>query len=492
MSAELVLVFALAAPLVHAALVSLLTRPPGLRDVVHIGSAILLAGAATFLVRAVGAPAPVRIALAEPLPHVQLAFAVEPLGAMMACLIAGLGVLLAIHTAGSVRAMGEKSPARMMAFIALSTAAAMGAAYSANLFTFFVCSQALTLTSFPLVAHAGDEESRKAARIYLGTLLTASIGLFLPAMVWTYAVAGTLEFKVGGVLAGHVETPAANLLLVLYVLGLAATALPPLHRWLFASTQAPFPALTAIQAVMVVPVGCLGLLKVTSYIFGAALNDAELAAQGLLILAGAAMCYAALIALSKQDLRERLAYAVMAQSLAVVMGALLARPQGTAAAALQVVALACAAATLLMATGAVHAATGRIQARDFHGLGRAMPWTMAGFAIGAASMIGAPPFSGAWSKFFLLLATADRGASDLGYLWAAGIIGVAAVLMFASLGPLAANALAGRAPTDPFKRPDGASIMLVAPVIMGAAATLWLLLMANPIVWYLRPMWTPP
>jgi multicomponent Na+:H+ antiporter subunit D len=213
--------------------------------------------------------------------------------------------------------------------------------------------------------------------------------------------------------------------------------------------------------------------------------QAALAAQGLLILAGATMCVAALIALSKQDLRERLAYSCMAQSAAAAMGALLGIPAGLFAAALQIVALACAAATLLMAAGAVYVATGRRDAADTKGLGRLMPWTFAGFALASASMIGMPPFAGAWSKLWLISAAANSG-----YVWAAVLAGAAAILTFAHLGPLAANALVGRASADVFKRPDGASILLVAPVVLCAGATLWLLLAADPLSLFLSPLWS--
>ena len=235
------------------------------------------------------------------------------------------------------------------------------------------------------------------------------------------------------------------------------------------------------------PAGGVGLLKIAAYVFGTtALAEASLAARGLLVLVGVSMCSAALVALSKQDLRERLAYSGMAQSMAVTMGALLALPVGLFAASLQVVAASTAAATLMMAAGTVFAATGRRDVADYAGLGRVMPWTFAGFALASASMIGMPPFSGAWAKVWLIAA-----ASSAGLVWAAVLAGVAAVLTFVHLGPLAANALAGRAPTDAFKRPDGASIMLAAPVILCAAATLWLLVLADPLATFLSPLWTP-
>ena len=171
----------------------------------------------------------------------------------------------------------------------------------------------------------------------------------------------------------------------------------------------------------------------------------------------------------------------------ICMPALLALPAGAFAAALQLVSLTCAGATLVMAAGTVFATTARTAIADYSGLGRVMPWTFAAFALGAASMIGMPPFSGAWAKLWLITAAADAGLH-----WASVMVGVTAVLTFAHLAPLAANALAGAAPTDPFKRPDGASILLVAPAILSALATLWLLVLADPLATYLAPLWAAP
>jgi multicomponent Na+:H+ antiporter subunit D len=289
------------------------------------------------------------------------------------------------------------------------------------------------------------------------------------------------------VLAGRVGVLGANVLLVLFVFGLAMAAMPPMHCWLTMTTRAPYPTLVVVQALAVLPVGGLALLKVLAYVFGPVLATARVSATALLTLACVGMCVAALIALSRQDLRERLAYSCMAQALAVVLGGLLALPAGLFAAMLQIVATSCAATTLLMATGTVSVITGRTNVVDFAGLGRVMSWTFAGFALASASMIGMPPFSGWWSRLWLITASASSGLT-----WAGALVGVAAVLTFANLGPLAANAFAGRAPADAFKRPDGASILLVAPVILSAAATLSLLVLADPLARFLSPVWTPP
>jgi multicomponent Na+:H+ antiporter subunit D len=488
MTPALALLLAAVLPIASALLTAVLRKPPGLRDVIHVGFACALACVCVYLLQiSTTQETPARLVMARPLPNVELAFVLEPLGALMGAVVSSLGVLHAVHNSGYVRATQDGAPARLMSFVSLAMAATMAVAYSANLFTFFVAYQALTLATFPLVALGGGDEGRGAARTYLATLLGASVGLFLPAMVWTYALTGVIDFRVGGALAGRVDDITANVLLVLFVLGVAMAAIPPVHRWLSVSTRASFPALATVQAIAVVPAGGMGLLKITAYVFGGAMHDARIAALGLLVIVGVSMCVAALIALSRQDIRERLAYSVMAQLLAAAMGALLALPAGAFAATLQLVSLSCAGATLVMAAGSVYATTARTNVADFVGLGRAMPWTFAAFALASASMIGMPPFSGAWAKLWLITAAADAGLH-----WAAVMAGVTAVLTFAHLGPLAANALVGSAPTDPFKRPDGASIMLVAPVILSAAATLWLLVLADPLATFLAPLWEAP
>ena len=55
----------------------------------------------------------------------------------------------------------------------------MGIAMAGNLLTLFICYELLTLSTYPLVTHKGDEAAKKAGRVYLGILLGTSIGFFL-------------------------------------------------------------------------------------------------------------------------------------------------------------------------------------------------------------------------------------------------------------------------------------------------------------------------
>ena len=59
----------------------------------------------------------------------------------------------------------------------------MGVAMAANLFTLFIFYEVLTFSTYPLVTHKGDAAAQRAGRIYLGTLVGASVLLFLPGII---------------------------------------------------------------------------------------------------------------------------------------------------------------------------------------------------------------------------------------------------------------------------------------------------------------------
>lgn len=494
MSAETLLLVALGAPLARAIAALVLPRPPGLRDLLSIGLAIVHATAAVMLLNHVARGEIATIVLARPLPDMTFTLALEPIGAVVAACSGVLSVLHALHTAGFVRASQDPAPARLNVFVSLSVLMATGVASSANLFTLFVFHQALILVSLPLVAHASDEASRKAARLYLSLLMAAAIGLLLPAIVWTHALTGELTFRAGGLLAGKVGPFVANILLTLYVFGFATLALPPFHRWLSGASAAPFPAIGAIHAIAVAPAAGVALMKTTLYVFGPAIHQAGISSRILLVIAGLTMCIAALNALGKQDIRQRLAYSMIAQMGAVTAGAMMGAPASAFAAILQIVAQSFAALTLIMAFANVQAATGRLKVNEMHGLGRLMPWSFAGVAIGAVSLIGLPPLAGAWPKLWLMTASAEAMSSETGehhaLLWAGGLVALSVIATFAYLAPLAAQALVGHAPENPFRRPDRASIALVFPVVAASAATLSLIALVDPLFEFLLPLWS--
>lgn len=342
------------------------------------------------------------VEVAQLLPGLSIAFMVEPLGMMFAALASGLWIINSVYSIGYMRGNNEQNQTRFFTCFALALSATMGVAFAGNLFTLFLFYELLTLSTYPLVSHKGDEATVRSARVYLGILLTTSIGLFLPAVIWTYFTAGHGDFVLGGILGGKLEGADVGLLLALFVFGIGKAAVMPVHRWLPAAMVAPTPVSALLHAVAVVKAGVFTVTKVIVYIFGVDFLF-ETPSSGWLLYAGAFTVIAAsLVALRQQNLKRLLAYSTIAQLSYVVMAAAILKPLAEVGAAVHMVAHAFGKITLFFAAGAIYVASKKTELPQLRGIGRRMPWTSAAFTIGALSMIGVPPTAGFVSKWYIL------------------------------------------------------------------------------------------
>ena len=403
MSAQSTILLAILLPLAGAIGIALAGRVgANIRETVTLLTAGGLAVTVWSLLPAVMAGERPGVTVTELLPGVELAFRVEPLGMLFAALASGLWIVNSLYSIGYMRGNKEKHQTRFYVMFAVSLAATMGVAFAANLFTLFLFYEILTLSTYPLVAHKGDEHTKRSARIYLGVLLTTSIGLFLPAIIWTYTVAGTGDFVPGGILAGAVEGPAIGLLLGLFVFGIGKAAVMPVHRWLPAAMVAPTPVSALLHAVAVVKAGVFTITKVIVYIFGVDFLFAAPSSGWLLYAAAFTIIAASVVALRQQNLKRLLSYSTIAQLSYVVMAAAILKPLAEIGAAIHMVAHAFGKITLFFAAGAIYVAAKKTEINQLKGIGRRMPVTMTAFTIGALSMIGVPPTGGFVSKWYIL------------------------------------------------------------------------------------------
>ena len=335
-------------------------------------------------------------------PGVEIGFRVEPLGMLFAALASGLWIVNSVYSIGYMRGNRESNQTQFYVYFAVALSAAMGIAFAGNLITLFLFYEVLTLSTYPLVSHKGDASTVRAARVYLGVLLTTSIGLFLPAIIWTYVATGTGDFTVGGILEGKLAGPAVGLLLALFVFGVGKAAVMPMHRWLPAAMVAPTPVSALLHAVAVVKAGVFTILKIVIYIFGIDFLRREPSGDWLLYAAAFTIIAASVVALRQQNLKRLLAYSTIAQLSYVVMATAILRPLAEIGASLHIVAHAFGKITLFFAAGAIYVASKKTELPQLRGIGKRMPWTMTAFTIGALSMIGVPPTGGFVSKWYML------------------------------------------------------------------------------------------
>lgn len=403
MSNELIIVLAVLMPLAGAAGIALIgQRHRNMRESVTLLAAIGLAGLVWSLLPDVIAGERPFVRLVEFLPGLAMDFQVEPLGMIFAALASLLWVVNSIYSIGYMRGNNEQHQTRFYVFFAVALSATMGVAFAGNLLTLFIFYEILTLSTYPLVAHKGDAKTVAAARVYLGILLATSIGLFLPVIIWTYHLAGTLEFVPGGILQGRVEGWLAGLLLALFVFGIGKAAIMPVHRWLPAAMVAPTPVSALLHAVAVVKAGVFAICKIVLYIFGIDFMFGEPGSDWLIYVTAFTIIAASVVALRQKNLKRLLAYSTISQLSYVVMAIAIMKPLAEIGAALHMVAHAFGKITLFFAAGAIYTASKKTEIHQLRGIGRRMPWTMTAFTIGALGMIGVPPTGSFVSKWYIL------------------------------------------------------------------------------------------
>ena len=370
----------------------------------------------------------------EILPGIELAFRVDAFGLLFALGASLLWILTSFYSIGYMRSLQEHAQTRYFTCFALALSATVGVAFSANLFTLFLFYEALTLVTYPLVSHKETDEAKAGARKYVIYLLGAAKLLLMAAIILTYNVAGTLDFRQGGILTltDVSEQPALLMMVfVLFLFGFAKNALMPLHSWLPAAMVAPTPVSALLHAVAVVKTGVFSTLRVFLFVFGAQ-NMHELGADNLaLIVASVTILVASVLALSQDNLKARLAYSTVSQLSYIILGGALLTASGVLGGMIHISIHAVSKITLFLCAGSIYVSAHKTDISQLSGLARHMPWTMVAFAIASLSIVGIPLTSGFVSKWELVNGSIETGNWPIMVVLLAG-----SLLSAAYLGPI--------------------------------------------------------
>ena len=409
MAADQVLQWVILLPALAVPLLLLARHYPNVREAVSLLAAIALFALVVLLYRDFTAGGSAQAHWIAIMPGLEVGFRVEALGVLFALVASFLWIVTTLYALGYMRAHAEDNQTRFYVFFAVSIAAVMAIAFAANLFTLFIFYEVLTLATYPLVTHAGTEKARAGGRTYLTILVGTSIVFFLPAIIATYAITGTLTFTPGGVFSAETSPLLLGVLLALFVLGIGKAAIMPFHRWLPAAMVAPTPVSSLLHAVAVVKAGVFSVIKVGALIFGLESLNGLWSTELLLYLAAFTIIAASLVAMRQDNLKARLAYSTVSQLSYMTAGVLLASKTGLTGSSMHIAMHAFGKITLFFCAGAILVAAHKSEISQMRGLGRQMPLTMAAFFIGSLSIIGLPPTGGTWSKWYLVTGSLEAG-----------------------------------------------------------------------------------
>jgi multicomponent Na+:H+ antiporter subunit D len=453
-------------PFGAAVLIVVSSRRPNLREAWTLLAAVVKIGLVIALLPAVRTGGQPAIELFTLAPGLSLELRADPAGMVFALLASALWLLASIYSIGYMRGLAEHAQTRYYASFAVCLSATIGLAFAANLLTFFVFYELLTVATYPLVVHKQTPEALAAGRRYLAYLLTGGAALLL-ALLLLHQQVGEVTFVPGGFVGDLLPPGMLVAVAALLAIGFGSkAAVMPLHAWLPAAMVAPTPVSALLHAVAVVKAGVFGFVRATGYVLGPEALATVRAADVLAVLAAVTIVVASVVALRQDNLKRRLAYSTIAHLSYIVLGLAVLSETGSTGSLLHIANHAALKITLFLCAGAVyvHARLDRVSQLD--GIGRRMPVTMGAFALASLGLAGLPPLGGFYSKWFLV-----AGALDGDAVLAAAVMLGGGLLTAAYLFPIAYRAF--------FAVPSGAvageaSPFMVAPLAVTALLALLL------------------
>jgi len=338
---------------------------------------------------------------------IDIKFRVDALGLLFATVSSFLWIVTTFYSIGYMRTAKEHSQTRFYTCFAISLSAAIGVAFSANLITLFVFYEILSLATVPLVGHKETPEAIEGARKYFLYLLSLSKTLLLSGIIIVYMVAGTTDFASHGLLQHAQGTPLLFAAFFLFLFGFAKGAVMPVHNWLPSAMVAPTPVSALLHAVAVVKVGVFSILRVVFHIYGVDLMTNLNLGITTAYIVSFTILVGSIIALSKDNLKARLAYSTISQLSYVILGAVLLTPSSMAGGIVHIANHAFSKITLFFCAGSLYTGAHKTEISQLSSIGKKMPWTMAAFFIASLSMIGVPPAAGFISKWYIALGSIE-------------------------------------------------------------------------------------
>ncbi len=463
-----ILLIALLVPLIGAIGVMLKGNDENIREGISCVASVVLFGLVLSLVPDVWHGKRLVFHMFTLLPGVTVTLRADAMSMIFAIVASSLWTIAVFYSMGYMRGLKEHAQTRFNACFALAIFGAIGVAFSDNLFTMYLFYEIVSVCTYPLVAHHQDEEGYHGARKYIVYLTTTAKAFLLPAMILIYVLTGTLNFAPNastGIFPPDVNKTLVIMLYIFCLFGFAKNGIMPFHHWLPGAMVAPTPVSALLHAVAVVKVGVFCTARVMLYVFGVNLMNSLNLGIPTAYFVSITILLASIIALSKDNLKARLAYSTVSQLSYIILGVALLTPAGIQGGLIHIVNHGFSKITLFFCAGAIYVASHKKNISEMEGLGKTMPFTFAAFFIASLSMIGAPGVAGFVTKWNLLVGSMQ--AHQIGIML---ILIASTLLNVGYFAPVTYKAFFG-------KRPEGeeytgikeAPLSMLIPILIACA-----------------------
>lgn len=413
----------------------------------------------------------------------------DGVGYFMAITVLLLATFVAMFSFNYIK--GEPDEEKYYALLPAMTASMIGLACTRDLFNLWVWFEAMTITSYLLVAfHHNQKRSLEAAMKYLVQSAVGSLMVLLGISL-VFMQTATLDLaEIRPLLAGSglVSLAAGGL----FVVGFGVkTALVPMHTWLpDAHSQAPS-GISAMLSGVVIQSGLVAMLRALG-----ALSSASSAWGALLLAFGALnMVVGNLMALRQTEVKRLLAYSSIAQVGYMLLGFGVALAygivDGAAGGFFHLFNHAVMKGLAFLGAGALlytlHLAKGDhspLVLDDINGAARRYPLTAFGLSVALLGLGGLPPLSGFMSKWQIFVAGAEVRSTPL--LWLILFAGLNSVLSLAYYAPIV-NRLYRREPSPAVLQGKPVAALMGLPIILLTLITIAVGFWPSLMTWLNEP-----
>jgi NADH-quinone oxidoreductase subunit L len=407
----------------------------------------------------------------------------DPLSAVFALLITGVGSLIHVYSIGYMA--HDPGRRRFFAYLNLFVAAMLLLVLGNSYVALYVGWEGVGLASYLLIAfwYTRPAAATAAKKAFIMNRV-GDVGLALAIFVM-FAQLGTTSYAGvlggAGTLAGGTLT-ALGLLLLLGACGKSGQF--PLQAWLPDAMEGPTPVSALIHAATMVTAGVYLIAR------SAPIYDLTPTARTVVLAVGAlTLLIGAIAGCAFDDIKKVLAYSTVSQIgymfLAVGLG-----PAGYVAGLAHLLTHGFFKAGLFLGAGSVmHAMNDGVDMRRFGGLWNKLPITFGTFGLGYLALIGFPFLSGFYTKDAIIEAALDR---DDAWGWLLGGVAVAGAGLTAFyMTRLMLMTFFGRARWEEGVHPHESPSIMTVPMIvlsLGSIGAGFLLVKAFPLSDWFEPV----
>ncbi len=326
----------------------------------------------------------------------------SPFSGFLASLFSMLGFVIWLYTYNFKREVEDAQKQKFYILMMMLITGTIGIVLTGDIFNMFVFLEITAISAYSLTAFYRERDGAEAAFKYVLIGSFASFFILL-AVLLLYTQVGTLNMADIAQKISGVNPYMKGVILMLFFVGFGIEAeMFPLNGWApDVYTQAPGP-IGAIFAGMVVKAGIYGMVRVLFTLF-----DVHEIFPLLMIMGVITMAISEVIALRQGKLKRMLAYSSIGQMGLVLLAFGIGTHEAVFAAIFLMFNHAIIKGLLFLSGTYLVYHSKEKNLSDLDGIGKLMPFTAFLFALGSLAIVGLPPFSGFWSKLYILMAAAD-------------------------------------------------------------------------------------